>query len=87
MAIAGIGLKLCMIDKGNETNTLVDISDVYTEIADLCSQKRITKFASKEVTRKYAFELPDVPAEANYLKVLYDYERKCIHSHNTMDQG
>ncbi|KAL7325370.1 DNA-directed DNA polymerase alpha catalytic subunit pol1 [Mucor circinelloides] len=62
-------------DKGNETNTLVDISDVYTEIADFCSQKRITKFASKEVTRKYAFELPDVPAEANYLKVLYDYEQ------------
>ncbi|KAI8642206.1 DNA polymerase family B-domain-containing protein [Parasitella parasitica] len=62
-------------DRGQETNTLVDMADVYTEIADLCSKKRITKFASKEVSRKYAFELPDVPAEANYLKVLYDYEQ------------
>ncbi|CEP11993.1 hypothetical protein [Parasitella parasitica] len=62
-------------DKDQETNTLVDMVDVYTEFADLCSKKRITKFASKEVTRKYAFELPDVPAEANYLKILYDYEQ------------
>jgi DNA polymerase alpha subunit A len=52
------------------------MADVYSEISDLCSKHRITKFASKEVTRKYAFELQDVPAEANYLKVLYDYERK-----------
>ena len=73
-------LTLCLIDKGHETNTLVDMSDVYTEIGDLCSQKRITKFAVKEVSRKYAFELPDVPAEADYLKVLYDYERKCLFS-------
>lgn len=73
-----LGLTLCALDKGHETNTLVDMSDVYTEVGDLCSQKRITKFAVKEVSRKYAFELPDVPAEADYLKVLYDYERKCL---------
>lgn len=76
-----VGLILCLIDKGQETNTLVDMSDVYTEIGDLCSQKRITKFAVKEVSRKYAFELPDVPAEADYLKVLYGYERKCLLGH------
>lgn len=73
-------INVIIIDKGQETNTLVDMTDVYSEVAELCSRKRITKFASKEVTRKYAFELPEVPAEANYLKVLYDYERKSIHS-------
>lgn len=52
------------------------MADVYSEISDLFSKHHITKFASKEVTRKYAFELQDVPAESNYLKVLYDYERK-----------
>jgi DNA polymerase alpha subunit A len=64
------------IGNGLETENQVDMADVYTEVSELCSIYRITKFASKEVTRKYAFELHDVPAEANYLKVLYDYERK-----------
>lgn len=65
-----------LLATGAETETEVDMSEVYTEISDLCSKYRIKKFASKEVTRKYAFELHDVPAESNYLKVLYDYERK-----------
>jgi DNA polymerase alpha subunit A len=64
------------LDHGEETKDEVEMADVYSEISDLCSKYRITKFASKEVTRKYAFELHDVPAESNYLKVLYDYERK-----------
>lgn len=51
------------------------MANVYEEISNLCTSKRISKFMSKEVTRKYAFELHDVPAEANYLKVLYDYDR------------
>lgn len=64
------------LDNGKETDQEVDIADVYAEVSDLFSKHRITKFASKKVTRKYAFELPDVPAESDYLKVLYDYERK-----------
>ncbi|GAA5813555.1 hypothetical protein MFLAVUS_007037 [Mucor flavus] len=60
---------------GVETEKEVDISDVYNEVSDVCSKYKISKFASKEVTRKYAFELHDVPAESNYLKVLYDYEQ------------
>ncbi|KAI8366243.1 DNA polymerase family B-domain-containing protein [Blakeslea trispora] len=61
--------------QGQETSTEVDMSALYSEVSDLCSQKRITRFASKQVTRKYAFELQDVPAESEYLKVLYDYEQ------------
>ncbi|RCH81402.1 DNA polymerase alpha catalytic subunit, partial [Rhizopus azygosporus] len=64
-----------LFDNGKETDQEVDIADVYAEVSDLFSKRRITKFASKKVTRKYAFELPDVPAESDYLKVLYDYER------------
>lgn len=67
---------ISVLATGVETETPVDMSEVYTEVSDLCSKYRIKKFASKEVSRKYAFELHDVPAESNYLKVLYDYERK-----------
>lgn len=63
------------IENGIETENDVTIASVYEEIAALCSSKRITNWMSKEVTRKYAFELPNVPAESNYLKVVYDYER------------
>lgn len=62
-------------DKGVETETEVEMAEVYNEISELCSKYRISKFASKQVSRKYAFELHDVPAESNYLKVLYDYEQ------------
>ena len=36
----------------------------------------ISKILAKPVSRKYAFELPDVPAEADYLKVHYSYQGK-----------
>ncbi|KAI9485969.1 MAG: DNA polymerase family B-domain-containing protein [Benjaminiella poitrasii] len=65
-------------DSNQETEEEVDMSDVYGEISEVFSKKRITKFASKEVTRKYAFELHDVPAETNYLKVLYDFEQPAL---------
>ncbi|RCI00936.1 DNA-directed DNA polymerase alpha catalytic subunit pol1, partial [Rhizopus stolonifer] len=62
-------------ENGQETTQPVDMAALYAEVSELCSKKRITKFASKQVTRKYAFELQDVPAESEYLKVLYDYEQ------------
>ncbi|KAG1174483.1 hypothetical protein G6F71_004866 [Rhizopus microsporus] len=70
-------------DNGKETDQEVDIADVYAEVSDLFSKHRITKFASKKVTRKYAFELPDVPAESDYLKVLYDYEQPSLTGNET----
>jgi DNA polymerase alpha subunit A len=35
---------------------------------------QVASFKSKACKRKYAFELPDIPKEAEYLKVLYPYE-------------
>lgn len=32
---------------------------------------QILKFSSKRVTKRYAFELPDVPSECEYLEVKY----------------
>ncbi|KAI8977403.1 DNA polymerase family B-domain-containing protein [Mycotypha africana] len=62
-------------DEGNATEEEVSMADVYSEISELCTKKGISKFASKEVKRKYAFESPDVPTESSYLKVLYGYDQ------------
>lgn len=58
-----------------ETEEPVEISDVYTEVAALLQKMGVSEFASKDEERKYCFELPDVPREATYLKVLYNYSR------------
>lgn len=76
------------IDNGKATDNEVELTDVYEEVSELFSKNRITKYASKKVSRKYAFELPNVPPESDYLKVMYDYERKhffksqtCVKTH------
>lgn len=52
------------------------MTDVHEEISSVCARHNITKFLAKPVTRKYAFELPDVPRESEYLKLHYSYECK-----------
>ena len=47
--------------------------DLQAEVAEVAAQYGITRFGSKKVTRKYAFELSDVPAESEYLKMFYSY--------------
>lgn len=54
------------------------MADVHGEISELCSRHKIHQWASKPVTRKYAFELPNVPMETDYLKMVYSYERKYL---------
>ena len=49
------------------------MADVYNEFDALRKSRKISGFASKTVSRKYAFELPDIPAESDYLKVLYSF--------------
>ena len=50
--------------------------DVYEEFDSIRERHGITSFAGKFVTRKYAFELPGIPPEAEYLKVVYPFDRK-----------
>ena len=58
---------------GHETSEEVDMSDVYEEIDNLMSKMKVTTRKVKPTTRKYAFELPNVPKEAEYLKLRYPY--------------
>ena len=49
------------------------MEDVYTEVDDLMSKLGVNMHKIKSATRKYAFELADVPKEAEYLKLMYPY--------------
>jgi DNA polymerase alpha subunit A len=51
----------------------VDMKDVYEEVDALMGKMRVGMHKIKPCTRKYAFELPDIPKEAEYLKLLYPY--------------
>lgn len=65
---------LCDAGNGNDTDDLVQIEDVYGEVDGLMTQFRVGMHKMKPCTRKYAFELPDIPRETEYLKLLYPYD-------------
>nr|KAJ3417157.1 DNA polymerase alpha catalytic subunit [Polyrhizophydium stewartii] len=62
-------------DSGSPTDQPVDMADVYNEFDEIRRKYRITEFASRPVTRKYAFELPNIPSESDYLKVVYPFSQ------------
>ena len=65
---------------GRDTADEVGMNDVYEEVDELMtklshsSKNTVEKYRIKPCSRKYAFELPDIPREADYLKLLYPYE-------------
>ncbi|CAG8622841.1 65_t:CDS:10, partial [Paraglomus brasilianum] len=60
---------------GNETEIEVNFEDVIAEFNGIRSKYQIRKWAAKPVTRKYAFELPNIPSETEYLKVVYSFSQ------------
>jgi DNA polymerase alpha subunit A len=63
---------------GQETTEEIEMKDVYEEVDDLMSKFKVNMHKIKPCSRKYAFELPDVPKEADYLKLLYPYDKPAI---------
>jgi DNA polymerase alpha subunit A len=61
--------------RGQATDEEVEMSDVYEEVDDIMTKHRVGMHMIKPCTRKYAFELPDIPKEADYLKLLYPYDK------------
>ncbi|RUO96509.1 ribonuclease H-like domain-containing protein [Jimgerdemannia flammicorona] len=49
------------------------MADVYQEFNNVCTQHKIPRWGAKEVVRKYAFEVPGIPSESDYLKVVYSF--------------
>ena len=52
------------------------MGDVYQEADEIMSKLRVEMHKIKPCSRKYAFELPDIPKEADYLKLMYPYDSK-----------
>ncbi|XP_020508693.2 DNA polymerase alpha catalytic subunit [Labrus bergylta] len=59
---------------GEVSGTPVGMMDVYQEFNELSEKFKIMKFKSKKVERSYAFEIPDVPSQCEYLEVRYSAE-------------
>ncbi|GAB7339427.1 hypothetical protein MBLNU457_6059t1 [Dothideomycetes sp. NU457] len=64
--------------QGRDTGEEIGMSDVYNEVDALMSKMKVNMHKIKPCSRKYAFELPDVPKEADYLKLLYPYDKPTI---------
>ncbi len=60
---------------GRDTSEEVEMGDVYTEVDNLMSRFKVSMHKIKPCSRKYAFELPGIPKEADYLKLLYPYDK------------
>jgi DNA polymerase alpha subunit A len=61
---------------GQQSSDEVEMSDVYEEVDKLMTKFNVTMHKIKPCSRKYAFELPDIPKEADYLKLLYPYDKQ-----------
>lgn len=61
--------------RGIATDEEVGLSDVSDEVDSIMSKHRVNLHKIKPCTRKYAFELADIPREADYLKLLYGYDK------------
>uniref|UniRef100_A0A8C1IJB8 DNA polymerase n=1 Tax=Cyprinus carpio TaxID=7962 RepID=A0A8C1IJB8_CYPCA len=59
---------------GEQTDSPVGMMDVYQEFNSLSEKFKIMKFKSKSVTKSYAFEIPDIPSQCEYLEVKYSAE-------------
>ena len=56
-----------------DTNEEVTMEQVYNEVNEVLLKHRIPEFRNRPVSKKYAFELHDVPRECDYLEVLYPF--------------
>jgi DNA polymerase alpha subunit A len=63
---------------GRETTEEVEMVDVYNEVVHIMETRKVPEHKIKSSTRKYAFELADVPREAEYLKLLYPYSSPAL---------
>ncbi|KAJ0118279.1 hypothetical protein J7T55_009062 [Diaporthe amygdali] len=66
------------MERGVETTEEVGMMDVYQEIDALMSKMNVGMFKIKACTRKYAFELPGIPKETQYMKLLYPYTKPAV---------
>ncbi|KAF8466428.1 DNA polymerase alpha catalytic subunit [Kalaharituber pfeilii] len=59
-----------------QTEEEVVMENVFDEIYSLMKKHKVEPFRAQTYKRKYAFELPDIPKESDYLQVKYSYSMK-----------
>ncbi|KAI8855204.1 hypothetical protein BC829DRAFT_378345 [Chytridium lagenaria] len=69
-----------MIKDGKVSNVDVTLEDVFNEVNTIRRKFKIKETATRPVSRKYAFELTDVPPESDYLKLAYSYKEPAMPS-------
>lgn len=57
-----------------ETDVVPEKGDVYADFDRMRREMGIKSWKARWVTRKYAFDLKDIPKEAEWMKVVYSYE-------------
>ncbi|KAH9884539.1 hypothetical protein F4778DRAFT_553714 [Xylariomycetidae sp. FL2044] len=68
---------------GRDTSDEVEMMDVYSEVDEIMTKMKVEMHKIKACTRKYAFELPGIPREGQYLKLLYPYTKPQINTETT----
>lgn len=68
------GFLLKTTGHGRDTTEEIEMGDVYTEVDEIMTKLRVGIHKIKPCSRKYAFELADIPSEADYLKLMYSYD-------------
>ncbi|KAL2271912.1 hypothetical protein VTJ83DRAFT_1283 [Remersonia thermophila] len=66
------------VQRGVETTEQVEMMDVYQEVDAIMTRMNVGMHKIKACTRKYAFELPGIPKEGQYLKLLYPYTKPAL---------
>ncbi|XP_078513931.1 DNA polymerase alpha catalytic subunit [Lissotriton helveticus] len=63
------------LTSGKDTGAPISMMNVYQEFNERIADRfKLMKFKSKKVEKNYAFEIPDVPANSEYLEVRYSAE-------------
>lgn len=61
-------------ESGQETDIEVDMQLLWEELDGMLTSKyKIRQWALQETKKKYAFEVPDIPVEADWVEVNYGY--------------
>ncbi|KAH6624453.1 hypothetical protein B0J18DRAFT_178543 [Chaetomium sp. MPI-SDFR-AT-0129] len=63
---------------GVETDEPVEMMDVYDEVDGIMTAMKVGMHKIKACRRKYAFELPGIPTEGEYLKLFYPYTKPAM---------
>ncbi|KAK6210146.1 DNA polymerase alpha catalytic [Colletotrichum tabaci] len=66
------------VQGGEDTGENIEMMDVYSEVDSIMTKMNVGMYKIKACTRKYAFELPGIPKETEYLKCLYPYTKPVI---------